>query len=297
MSQAALEPAPEHKFAFGLWTIGHPGRDPFGDVVRPPIDPADFVRGLADIDAWGVTFHDDDLLPFGASDSEREAVLKRFRHALDDTGIVVSMATTNLFWHPVFKDGALTANDPAIRRYAIQKVLRNLDLAAELGAEMYVFWGGREGVEAMAAKNPADALDRYKEALDFLMGYCIDQGYPMRFALEPKPNEPRGDTFLPTVGHCLAFIEALEHSERVGLNPEVANETMAGLPSTTAWRRRYGTTSFSHRPQRAEDRAVRPGPAVRFRGHQGGRIQPGGGAACAGGGVRPRDAREPRLPQ
>ncbi|MET0740640.1 MAG: xylose isomerase [Candidatus Nanopelagicales bacterium] len=229
MSQAALEPAPEHKFAFGLWTIGHPGRDPFGEVVRPPIDPADFVRGLADIGAWGVSFHDDDLLPFGASDSERGAVLKRFRHALDDTGIVVSMATTNLFWHPVFKDGAFTASDPVIRRYAIQKVMRNLDLAAELGAETYVFWGGREGVEAMAAKNPADALDRYKEALDFLMGYCIDQGYPMRFALEPKPNEPRGDTFLPTLGHCLAFIDSLEHSERVGLNPEVAHETMAGL--------------------------------------------------------------------
>jgi xylose isomerase len=225
----ALQPRPEHRFAFGLWTIGHPGRDPFGDVVRPPIDPADFVRRLADIGAWGVSFHDDDLIPPGASAAERDDVLARFGKALDETGVVVSMATTNLFWHPVFKDGAFTSNDPTVRRLAIAKVLRNLDLAAELGAATYVFWGGREGVEAMAAKHPLDAFDRYREALNFLTGYVKDQGYAIRFALEPKPNEPRGDTFLPTVGHTLAFIETLDDADMVGVNPEVAHETMAGL--------------------------------------------------------------------
>jgi xylose isomerase len=187
------------------------------------------VHKLAPLGAWGVSFHDDDLLPPEASASEREAILKRFRGALDDTGMVVSMATTNLFWHPVFKDGAFTANDPVIRRYALAKVLRNIDLAAELGAPTYVFWGGREGVEAYAAKDPRAALDRYREALDFLCGYVRDRGYQIRFALEPKPNEPRGDTFLPTVGHMLAFIEGLEQPEMVGVNPETAHETMAGL--------------------------------------------------------------------
>lgn len=224
-----LTPRPEHRFAFGLWTIGHPGRDPFGDVVRPPIDPAEFVRRLGEIGAYGVSYHDDDLLPPDAAPAEREGIVKRFRAALDDSGVVVSMATTNLFWHPVFKDGAFTSNEPAVRRYAIAKVMRNLDLAAELGAPTYVFWGGREGVEAMAAKHPTDALERYREALNFLAAYVRDQGYAIRFALEPKPNEPRGDTFLPTVGHMLAFIATLDEPERVGVNPEVAHETMAGL--------------------------------------------------------------------
>ncbi|MFM7146112.1 MAG: xylose isomerase [Actinomycetales bacterium] len=224
-----LTPSPEDKFSFGLWTIGHPGRDPFGDATRPPIDPVDFVRGLANIGAWGVSFHDDDLMTFGAPESQRRAELDRFKAALAETGIVCSMATTNLFWHPMFKDGAFTSNDRNVRRLAIQKVLRNLDVAAELGAPTYVLWGGREGVESAASKEPRDALDRYKEALDFLCGYVRDQGYAIRFALEPKPNEPRGDTFLPTIGHALGFIQMLEYPEMVGLNPEVAHETMAGL--------------------------------------------------------------------
>jgi xylose isomerase len=224
-----LTPRPEDKFSFGLWTIGHPGRDPFGDATRPPIDPVDFVRGLANIGAWGVSFHDDDLMTFGAPESQRRAELDRFKAALAETGIVCSMATTNLFWHPMFKDGAFTSNDRTVRRLAIQKVLRNLDVAAELGAPTYVLWGGREGVESAASKEPRDALDRYKEALDFLCGYVRDQGYAIRFALEPKPNEPRGDTFLPTIGHALGFIQMLEYPEMVGLNPEVAHETMAGL--------------------------------------------------------------------
>lgn len=217
------------KFAFGLWTIGHIGRDPFGDATRPPIDPVDFVRGLAEIGAWGVSFHDDDLMTFGAPEGQRRAELDRFQAALTETGIVCSMATTNLFWHPVFKDGAFTSNDPNVRRLAIAKTLRNIDVAAELGAPTYVLWGGREGVESAASKEPGDALARYQEALNFLTGYVKDKGYAIRFALEPKPNEPRGDTFLPTVGHALAFIETLEDSTMVGLNPEVAHETMAGL--------------------------------------------------------------------
>ena len=224
-----LTPTPEHKFAFGLWTIGHPGRDPFGDSTRPSIDPVDFIRGLADIGAWGVSFHDDDLMTFGAPESQRRAELDRFKKGLEETGIVCSMATTNLFWHPMFKDGAFTSNDRDVRRLAIQKTLRNLDVAAELGAPTYVLWGGREGVEAAASKEPGDALSRYKEAMDFLCGYVVDKGYDIRFAIEPKPNEPRGDTFLPTIGHAMAFIEMLEHPELVGLNPEVAHETMAGL--------------------------------------------------------------------
>ena len=222
-------PSPQDRFAFGLWTIGHPGRDPFGDATRPPIAPADFLRGLADIGAWGGRFHDDDLMTFGAPESQRRAELDTFIKALEETGIVCSMATTNLFWHPMFKDGAFTSNDREVRRLAIAKTMRNLDVAAELGAPTYVFWGGREGVESAASKTPADALDRYREALDFLAGYVKDKGYNIRFAIEPKPNEPRGDTFLPTVGHALAFIETLDNSEMVGLNPEVAHETMAGL--------------------------------------------------------------------
>ena len=224
-----LQPKPEDRFAFGLWTIGHIGRDPFGDATRPSIDPVDFIRGLADIGAWGVSFHDDDLMTFGAPETQRRAELDRFKKGLDETGIVCSMATTNLFWHPMFKDGAFTSNDRSVRRLAIQKTLRNIDVAAELGAPTYVLWGGREGVESAASKEPSDALSRYKEALDFLCGYTVDKGYDIRFAIEPKPNEPRGDAFLPTIGHAMAFITTLEHPEMVGLNPEVAHETMAGL--------------------------------------------------------------------
>jgi xylose isomerase len=225
----ALTPTPENKFAFGLWTIGHPGRDPFGDSTRPPVSTADFLRGLADLGAWGVSFHDDDLMTFGAPESQRRAELDAFKKSLDETGIVCSMATTNLFWHPIFKDGAFTSNDRNVRRYAIAKTIRNIDVAAELGAPTYVFWGGREGVESAASKEPRDALDRYAEALNFFCGYVKDKGYNIRFAIEPKPNEPRADTFLPTIGHAMAFIQTLEYPEMVGLNPEVAHETMAGL--------------------------------------------------------------------
>ena len=224
-----LAPTPSDKFAFGLWTIGHVGRDPFGGPTRGSIDPVDFVAKLAEIGAWGVSFHDDDLIPFGATAAERDGQVTRFGRALTEHGIVASMATTNLFTHPVFKDGAFTSNDPAIRRFAIQKVIRNLDVAAELGVPTYVFWGGREGVESHAAKQPTDALDRFREAINFLTGYCNDQGIDIRFALEPKPNEPRGDIFLPTIGHALAFIDTLDDSEMVGLNPEFAHETMVGL--------------------------------------------------------------------
>ncbi len=224
------EPTRADKFSFGLWTVGHPGHDPFGDPVRPWLDPVEIVRRLSDLGAYGVTFHDDDLLPPGSDGSvaERAAALKRFRAALDQSGMVVPMATTNLFRHPVFREGAFTANDPAVRRYAIRKVLANIDVAAELGAQVYVCWGGREGCES-DTKDVRAALDRYKEAIDLLCEYVRERGYQIRFALEPKPNEPRGDIFLATVGHALAFIDRLEHPELVGLNPEVGHETMAGL--------------------------------------------------------------------
>lgn len=224
-----FQATPEDRFSFGLWTVGNRGRDPFGEAVRPKIEVVDMLRGLADLGVYGVSFHDDDLMTFGAPESVRQAEVEVFKKTLDETGLVCSMATTNLFFHPIFKDGAFTSNDRQIRRFAIQKAMRNIDLAAELGAPTYVFWGGREGVESPAAKDSRDALARYAEALDFLAGYVQDKGYDMRFALEPKPNEPRGDIFLPTVGHALAFIETLEHHEMVGLNPEVAHETMSGL--------------------------------------------------------------------
>jgi xylose isomerase len=229
LAEEAFRPLPKHKFSFGLWTVGNSGRDPFGDPTRARLDPNDSVRKLAELGAYGISMHDEDLVPFGASAAERDAIVRRFKQTLDETGIVVSMATTNLFGHPVFKDGAFVSNDKQVRRFAIAKVIRSLDMAAELGAKTYVFWVGREGVESLAAKRPADALDRYREAIDFLSDYVIDQGYGMRFALEPKPNEPRGDIFLPTVGHALAFISTLAHPEMVGLNPEVAHETMSGL--------------------------------------------------------------------
>jgi xylose isomerase len=222
-------PKREDRFSFGLWTVGWQGRDPFGEATRAPLDPVRSVHRLAEIGAWGVTFHDDDLIPFGSDDSVRETAVKRFRTALDETGIVVEMMTTNLFTHPVFKEGAFTANDRGVRRFALRKTLRNIDLAAELGAQTYVAWGGREGAESDAAKDVRAALDRMKEAIDTLCAYVLDRGYSMRFAIEPKPNEPRGDILLPTIGHALAFINELEHPDMVGLNPEVGHETMAGL--------------------------------------------------------------------
>jgi xylose isomerase len=224
-----LTPTPEDRFTFGLWTVGWQARDPFGDATRPPLDPVESVHRLAGLGAYGVTFHDDDVIPFGSDDSSRDEHLKRLRHALDETGLVVPMVTTNLFTHPVFKDGGLTSNDRGIRRFALRKVMRNLDLAAELGASTYVFWGGREGSETDAGKDVRAALDRYREGLDLLAQYVVDRGYGLRFALEPKPNEPRGDILLPTVGHALAFISTLEHHEMVGVNPEVGHEQMSNL--------------------------------------------------------------------
>ncbi|MEU0565031.1 xylose isomerase [Nonomuraea sp. NPDC005983] len=220
------EPTPDDRFAFGIWTVGWEARDPFGDATRAPLDPVETVHRLAELGAYGVTFHDDDLL---AVEADRDKAIAGFRKALDETGMKVPMATTNLFTHPVFKDGAFTSNDRDIRRHAIRKVMRNLDLAVSLGAKTYVCWGGREGAESDAAKDIRAALARYKEAMDILCGYVLGQGYDIRFAVEPKPNEPRGDILLPTIGHALAFINELEHPEMVGLNPEVGHEQMAGL--------------------------------------------------------------------
>ncbi|MEU7893790.1 xylose isomerase [Nonomuraea sp. NPDC049152] len=220
------EPTPEDRFTFGLWTVGWQARDPFGDATRAPLDPVESVHRLAELGAYGVTFHDDDLL---ATEPDRDRAVAAFKKALGETGLKVPMATTNLFTHPVFKDGAFTSNDRDVRRHAIRKVIRNLDLAAELGATTYVCWGGREGAESDAAKDIRSALARYKEAMDVLASYVIDKGYDIRFAIEPKPNEPRGDILLPTIGHALAFINSLEHPEMVGLNPEVGHEQMAGL--------------------------------------------------------------------
>ncbi|GHJ51948.1 xylose isomerase [Micromonospora chersina] len=225
----APSPTPADKFSFGLWTVGWPARDPFGDATRPPLDAVEAVHRLAELGAYGITFHDDDLVPFGADAATRDQHIARFRKALDETGLVVPMVTTNLFNHPVFKDGGFTSNDRDIRRYALRKVLRNVDLAAELGARTFVMWGGREGAEYDVAKDVRAALDRYREAVDLLCQYVVDRGYDLRFALEPKPNEPRGDILLPTVGHALAFISTLARPELVGLNPEVGHEQMAGL--------------------------------------------------------------------
>ncbi|MCW2951875.1 MAG: xylose isomerase [Conexibacter sp.] len=222
-------PAREHRFSFGLWTVGQQGRDPFGDPTRAPLDPVDSVRRLGQLGAAGVSLHDNDLVPFGSSAHERDRLLARFRAALEESGMRVTTATTNLFTHPIFRDGAFTSNDRQVRRFALRKTLDAIDLGAELGASTYVFWGGREGSEVTAAKPPVDAFERYREALDILCGYVREQGYDLRLALEPKPNEPRGDSFVATVGHALALIDRLEHPELVGVNPEVAHETMAGL--------------------------------------------------------------------
>jgi xylose isomerase len=218
-----------HRFTFGLWTVGNPGRDPFGEPTRAPLDPVQSVHKLAELGAWGISLHDNDLIPWGTAPDEAERITARFEKALEQTGLGVGMATTNLFGHPAFKDGAFTSNDRGVRRAAIGKAMRSIDLGARLGAEVYVFWGGREGTEAGVAKDPRDALDRYREAINVLADYVVEQGYSLRFAMEPKPNEPRGDMFLPTVGHALHFISTLDRPEMVGVNPEVAHETMAGL--------------------------------------------------------------------
>ncbi|MEO7753154.1 MAG: xylose isomerase [Terracoccus sp.] len=226
-------PTPEDKFSFGMWTVGWEARDQFGDASRPPLDPVDSLHHLAELGAWGVTFHDDDVIPFGSSDAERDAILTRFRKGLDDTGLVVEMVTTNTFSHPIFKDGAFTSNNREVRRFGLRKVIRNVDLAAELGAETFVMWGGREGAEYDGAKDIKAALDRYREGIDTVAAYIKEKGYDMKIAVEPKPNEPRGDILLPTVGHALAFIAELEHGDIVGVNPEVGHEQMAGLNYTT----------------------------------------------------------------
>jgi xylose isomerase len=225
----SLTPRPEHRFTFGLWTVGNPGRDPFGGPTRAPLDPVDVVGRLGELGAWGVSLHDEDLIPWATPAAERDRIVARFRDALGAAGMGVGMATTNLFGHPAFKDGAFTSNDRGVRRAAIGKAMRAIDLGGELGAEVFVFWGGREGTEAGAAKDPRAALDRYREAVNALVDYSESQGYGLRFAIEPKPNEPRGDMFLPTVGHALHFISTLDRPDLVGLNPEVAHETMAGL--------------------------------------------------------------------
>lgn len=222
-------PKPEHHFTWGLWTVGNPGRDPFGDPVRPVITPVQMVRKLSELGAYGVNLHDDDLVPRDSAATERDRIVKEFKAALADTGMHVPMATTNLFGDPAFRDGAFTSADARVRSYALKKTMRAIDLGVELGAETYVFWGGREGVETNAAKDPQEALRWFREALNFLCAYVKSQGYKLRFALEAKPNEPRGDIFLPTSGHMLAFIYTLDAPDMVGLNPEVAHEQMAGL--------------------------------------------------------------------
>jgi xylose isomerase len=224
-----FDPTPADRFTFGLWTVGNTGRDPFGDAVRPVQDPNHLVRKLAECGAFGVNLHDNDLVPFGASASERDRIVTEFKRTLRDTGMKVPMATTNLFAHPVFKDGAFTSNDPKVRAFALQKTMAAIDLGAELGAEIYVFWGGREGSETDACRDVRTAVQRMRDAMDFLCGYVKDRKYDLRFALEAKPNEPRGDIYFPTTGHMLHFISTLQHREMVGVNPEVAHENMAGL--------------------------------------------------------------------
>ena len=224
-----FNPKPEHKFTFGLWTVGSTGRDPFGSPVRDAKTPAELVRLLGEVGAYGVNFHDNDLIPIDATPSDAEAIKRDFRKALQETGLVVPMATTNLFGDPVFKDGAFTSNDPKVRAYALQKTMRAIDLGVEFGAKIYVFWGGREGTETDSSKSAVDAIKRNREAMNFLCEYALDNKYGLKFALEAKPNEPRGDIYNPTTGHMLGFIATLDHPEMVGVNPEVAHEHMAGI--------------------------------------------------------------------
>jgi xylose isomerase len=232
MPDDKYNPRPEHKFSFGLWTVGNRGRDPFGEAVRPTLAPTDAVRMLREVGAWGVNLHDNDLVPIDSSPAERDEIVREFRAACEDSGIVVPMATVNLFYDPVFRDGAFTANDPKVRAYAVQKTMRAMDLGAELGAKIFVLWGGREGTETDACRRPDEAIKRLREALNYLCEYSMDQRYGYRFALEAKPNEPRADIYMPTTGAYLAFIETLDHPDLVGVNPEVAHEHMAGLNMT-----------------------------------------------------------------
>ena len=227
--KGSYTPSPENKFTFGLWTVGNTGRDPFGEEVRSKLTPVELAHLLAEVGAYGVNFHDNDLVPIDASPAEEEKIVSEFRSALESTGLKVPMATTNLFSDPAFRDGAFTSNKAEIRGYALQKTMRAIDLGVSLGAEVYVFWGGREGTESDSAKNPLEALKWFRDSLNYLCRYVSDQGYKLTFALEAKPNEPRSDIYLPTTGAMLGFIETLDHSEMVGVNPEVAHEHMAGL--------------------------------------------------------------------
>jgi xylose isomerase len=229
MKNGNYQPQPEHKFSFGLWTVGNRGRDPFGDAVRPTMSPVDIVGMLAEVGAWGVNLHDNDLVPIEATPAERDRIVSEFQKACERNGIVVPMATVNLFYHPVFRDGAFTANDPEVRAYALQKTMRAMDLGAELGAKIFVLWGGREGTETDACRRADVAVQRLRQAVNYLCEYNIDRGYGFKFALEAKPNEPRGDIYMPTTGHYLALIPTLDHPDMVGVNPEVAHEQMAGL--------------------------------------------------------------------
>ncbi len=224
-----FSPKPEDKFTFGLWTVGSTGGDPFGTDVRDPKTPAELVYLLGEVGAYGVNFHDNDLIPIDATPAEEALIKRDFRKALEETGLVVPMATTNLFGNPIFKDGAFTSNDPKVRAYALQKTMRAIDLGVEFGAKIYVFWGGREGTETDSSKSAVDSIKRNREALNFLCEYNLDKGYGLKFALEAKPNEPRGDIYNPTIGHMLGFINTLDHPEMVGVNPEVAHEHMSGL--------------------------------------------------------------------
>src|SRR3989304_1013739 len=235
---ATYAPTREDKFAFGIWCVQNRGRDPFGEVTRPEIPPLECIRGLAQRNAYSFEFHDNDLIPFGASAAERDKIVKEVSKAMSDWGIKASAGTTNLFYHPIFKDGAFTSTDPAVRAFAVQKCLNGIDVAAAFGAEIFIFWGGREGTEVDASKDPVDANKWFRDAMNFLSEYCLDQGYTkldrgaaqgLKFSIEPKPNEPRGDMYWPTVGAVLAFIQTLAHPEMVGINPEVAHIKMAGL--------------------------------------------------------------------
>ena len=222
-------PTPADRFTFGLWTVGNPGSDPFGPAVRVSPRPIEIVENLARLGAYGVNLHDNDLVPFGASAAERDRIVDEFRRACEDHDLRVPMATTNLFSHPVFRDGAFTASDPAVRAFALRKTMAGIELGVELGATTIVFWGGREGTETDAARDPRDALSWYRECINYLCAWVLEQGWDLRFALEAKPNEPRGDIYLATTGHMLHFIETLDHSEMCGVNPEVAHENMSGL--------------------------------------------------------------------
>jgi xylose isomerase len=241
-----FQPKPEHRFTFGLWTVGNPGRDPFGEPVRPVLKPVDLVHLLAEVGAYGVNFHDNDLVPIDATPAERDAIVRDFKKALAETGLVVPMATTNLFTDPAFKDGGFTSNDATVRAYGLQKTMRAIDLGVELGAKVFVLWGGREGVETDASKDPLEALKRYRDGINFLTHYVKDKKYDLVFALEAKPNEPRHDIYLPTTGAFLAFIETLDHPEMVGVNPEVAHEHMSGLNFTHAIAQAWDAKKLFH---------------------------------------------------